>query len=181
MTAMFGFHIFTYSIASEFLYQDYTNPISGERYTIAEVVSVITAVMVAMMVFPSLMPIMPATKQAKISAKEVYKLIERVPKIKEEPDQVKECKLENQISFNNIKFRYPKQLEHTPDVMCGASFAIKAGTSTAIVGPSGSGKSTIAQLISRFYDPLEGEIAFDSLDLKKISLSALRQSIGYVS
>lgn len=62
-----------------------------------------------------------------------------------------------------------------------ASFKIKAQTSTAIVGPSGSGKSTIAQMISRFYDPKEGEVLFDDVPLKKLSLAGVRDAIGYVS
>jgi ABC-type multidrug transport system fused ATPase/permease subunit len=58
---------------------------------------------------------------------------------------------------------------------------IKAGEATAIVGPSGSGKSTIVQMIERFYDPKEGQIFFDDVNNKDISLLALRQAIGYVS
>jgi ABC-type multidrug transport system fused ATPase/permease subunit len=51
--------------------------------------------------------------------------------------------------------------EHKP-VLIDASFTIKAGCTTAIVGPSGSGKSTIVQLIERFYDPRDGgQICFD--------------------
>ena len=56
---------------------------------------------------------------------------------------------------------------------------MKAGESTAIVGPSGSGKSTIVQLIERFYEP-QGRISFDGIDIRAISLKALRESIGYV-
>ena len=51
--------------------------------------------------------------------------------------------LKNEISFENVTFKYPTALpEHKP-VLEGASFKIRAGTTTAIVGPSGSGKSTI--------------------------------------
>lgn len=52
---------------------------------------------------------------------------------------------------------------------------------TAIVGPSGSGKSTIVQMIERFYQPAEGEIYLDDINVKDIQLKALRESIGYVS
>ena len=71
--------------------------------------------------------------------------------------------------------------EHKP-ILQEASFKIKAGESTAIVGPSGSGKSTIIQLIERFYDPAEGgSILFDDLDIKNLTLGALREHIGLVS
>jgi ABC-type bacteriocin/lantibiotic exporter with double-glycine peptidase domain len=101
-------------------------------------------------------------------------VIERVPEIKDSEISVQNCKLEEVIEFRNVKFRYPKQLEKTKDIMSGCSFSIKAGESTAIVGPSGSGKSTIAQLISRFYDPMEGDVLFDTLNLKDMSVSVLR-------
>ncbi len=61
------------------------------------------------------------------------------------------------------------------------NFSIKAGETTAIVGQSGCGKSTIAQLIERFYDPQQGAVKFDGLDIRDIKLKALRESIGYVS
>ena len=80
-----------------------------------------------------------------------------------------------------MTFKYPTALpEHKP-VLVNASFEIRAGESTAIVGPSGSGKSTIIQLVERFYDPKEGSISFDGLNIKSIDLKTHRESIGYVS
>jgi len=60
------------------------------------------------------------------------------------------------------------------------SFSIKAGQSTAIVGPSGFGKSTIVQMIERFYEPVNGSISFDGVDIQSIMLKSLREGIGYV-
>ena len=71
--------------------------------------------------------------------------------------------------------------EGVPNVLQQATFKIKARQSTAVVGPSGSGKSTIIQIIERFYDPQAGNIYFDNINLKDISLRSLRESIGYVS
>ena len=79
-----------------------------------------------------------------------------------------------------MHFRYPTAQENVKDVFQGASFKIKAGTSTAIVGPSGSGKSTIVQMINRFYDPKGGSIDYGSTPLKKIDLTTLREMIGWV-
>lgn len=125
------------------------------------------------------MPIMPATFNALVCAQKIYDVIERTPQIVS--GSVETCTLNDAIYFDKIKFRYPKQLEKAKDIFCQASFKIKAGTSTAIVGPSGAGKSTIAQMISRFYDPCEGEVSFDGTKLKDLSLKCLRKSIGYVS
>jgi len=75
-----------------------------------------------------------------------------------------------------VTFKYPTALpEHKP-VLMNASFKIKAGTTTAIVGPSGSGKSTIIQLIERFYDPEQGgKLCFDGVDIREVDLKDLRE------
>ena len=89
--------------------------------------------------------------------------------------------LENEISFDDITFKYPTAPPEFKPVLENASFKIKAGQSTAIVGPSGSGKSTIVQLIERFYDPSCGTVKFDDQEIQDISLRDLRENIGYVS
>ena len=104
-----------------------------------------------------------------------------MPEIRSKPTSSEDASLilNDFISFENVTFKYPTALaEHKP-ILEKASFKIKAGDSTAIVGPSGSGKSTIIQLVERFYDPLEGSI--DGLDIKDIHLGALRANIGLVS
>ena len=75
----------------------------------------------------------------------IFKVIERVPEIRnnENTKTGRGIRLKNEIKFDNVTFKYPTSLpEHKP-VLESASFSIKAGTATAIVGPSGSGKSTI--------------------------------------
>ena len=89
--------------------------------------------------------------------------------------------MEKYINFKNVTFKYPTSLpEHKP-VLIDATFKIKAGQATAIVGPSGSGKSTIVQLIERFYDPRSGQVDFDGFNIKNLDLKTLRENIGYVS
>jgi ABC-type multidrug transport system fused ATPase/permease subunit len=57
---------------------------------------------------------------------------------------------------------------------------IEAGQTVALVGPSGCGKSTAVQLIERFYDPADGSVLLDGVDIKTLRLSWLRQQIGLV-
>ena len=75
-----------------------------------------------------------------------------------------------------MTFKYPTALpEHKP-VLENATFSIRAGSTTAIVGPSGSGKSTIIQLVEHFYDPTAGgSICFDGVDVRDIDLTDLRE------
>lgn len=80
------------------------------------------------------------------------------------------------VEFRHVSFTYPDGTEALRDV----SFTIEPGTSLALVGPSGSGKSTIADLMLRFYDPTEGQILFDGVDIKELRVSWLRSQIGVV-
>lgn len=81
-----------------------------------------------------------------------------------------------EIRFENVSFSYPdgrKGLERV-------SFSIPIGKKIAIVGENGAGKSTIVKLLSRFYDPTEGKIFIDGIDLREIELSSWRQKLSVV-
>lgn len=80
------------------------------------------------------------------------------------------------IEFRNVSFRYPDGTQALDNV----SFTIEPGKSVALVGRSGAGKSTITDLILRFYDPTEGSITFDGIDLRDLDVNWLRQRIGVV-
>lgn len=81
-----------------------------------------------------------------------------------------------EIEFRNVSFAYPDGTSALKNV----SFTIHPGTSLALVGPSGAGKSTIADLLLRFYDPTEGQILFDGVDIRTLELSWLRRQFGVV-
>ncbi|KAL3844648.1 hypothetical protein ACJIZ3_002051 [Penstemon smallii] len=83
------------------------------------------------------------------------------------------------IEFKNVTFSYPSR----PDVTIFRDFSIffPAGKTVAVVGGSGSGKSTVVSLIERFYDPNQGEILLDSVDIKTLQLKWLRNQIGLVN
>jgi ABC-type multidrug transport system fused ATPase/permease subunit len=99
------------------------------------------------------LPNVQAIVAAKTLGVLIFDVIERVPEVRNAPGAIPQLNLEKEITFNNVTFKYPTSMpEHKP-VLINASFSIKAGSTTAIVGPSGSGKSTIVQLIERFYDP----------------------------
>lgn len=80
------------------------------------------------------------------------------------------------VEFRNVSFTYPDGTQALRNV----SFSIDPGTSLALVGPSGAGKSTIADLMLRFYDPTEGEIYFDGVDIRDLKATWLRSQIGVV-
>lgn len=84
-----------------------------------------------------------------------------------------------EVRFDNVRFGY--DIGHTDvRVLEGLSLTVQPGESVAIVGATGSGKSTITRLLLRFYDPQSGAIYLDGLDLRELSLSELRRSVGVV-
>jgi subfamily B ATP-binding cassette protein MsbA len=80
------------------------------------------------------------------------------------------------ISFAGVSFRYGEQW-----ALRKINLEIRAGEVVALVGMSGGGKSTLADLIPRFYDPQEGRISIDGVDIRRFSLRALRSQIGLVT
>ena len=82
-----------------------------------------------------------------------------------------------EIAFNDVSFKYPGSqdcvLEHI-------DFTAKPGQTTAIIGSTGSGKSTVIKLVERFADVSEGSITIDGIDIRDLSLYALRSQLGYV-
>lgn len=83
------------------------------------------------------------------------------------------------IEFKDIRFAYPSRPD--VEVLRGISFTVSAGEHFAIVGPSGSGKSTLTALMLRFYDPINGSIALDGDNLKRLNPDDLRAQFGLVS
>lgn len=87
-------------------------------------------------------------------------------------------KLEGNIEFINVKFKYP---ERDAIVLKNFSLKINKGEKIAFVGSSGSGKSTIVQILMRFYPIEEGQILMDGHDVNKYNLHRYRGQIGLVS
>ncbi len=86
--------------------------------------------------------------------------------------------VQGRIAFEDVRFSYPSRpsisaLDHV-------SLAIEPGETVALVGPSGAGKTTIIQLVQRFYEPQDGKITLDGVDLKDLDRSAFRKHIALV-
>ena len=108
---------------------------------------------------------------------------ERVTLILDTPSAIEDKEdaktLENvsgEIAFRNVSFHYSNKVPILKDI----SFTCKPGQMVALVGPTGVGKTTITQLISRFYDPVEGAVLVDGQDVRDVTLESLRKNISPV-
>jgi subfamily B ATP-binding cassette protein MsbA len=115
-------------------------------------------------------------QQALAAASRMFELLDTEPSIKERPDSVELPKIKDSISFSEVSFRYDKE-----EVLTDISFQAKAGSIVAFVGPSGAGKTTLVNLLPRFYDPTEGSVRVDGLDIKDVKIGSLRNQIGIVT
>ncbi|MFL2639549.1 MAG: ABC transporter ATP-binding protein [Flavobacteriaceae bacterium] len=86
-------------------------------------------------------------------------------------------KINGNITFKNVDFTYP---ETNIQALKKISFSVKKGESVAIMGDVGSGKSTLVELICKVYSPDDGQIFIDNINIEKVNLKNLRNSIGYV-
>ena len=114
-------------------------------------------------------------QQAEASQKRINEFLQTEPDIE---NLVKEkTPIKGTIEFNHLSFTYPDTgILALKDV----SFTVKPGETLAIVGNTGAGKSTILELIGRLYDVEEGMLKIDGIPIKKVNLTQLRDSIGYV-
>ncbi len=91
-----------------------------------------------------------------------------------------------EVRLNDLSFRYtaivlPDGAEEPPWTLRDISLEIPAGTRTAVVGETGSGKTTLGYLVARLYDPQEGSVSIDGVDIREISLQSLAATVGVVS
>ena len=84
---------------------------------------------------------------------------------------------EGAVRFEDLSFTHSNGVQ----ILDGVSFDIRPGTTVAIVGESGAGKTTLGRLLLRFYDPNSGRITVDGQDIRAVTQSSLRGSIGLVS
>ncbi|KAJ0603705.1 putative ABC-type xenobiotic transporter [Helianthus annuus] len=118
--------------------------------------------------------------EASISASIINEMIERIPSIdSEDPQGMTISELKGTLEFKDVDFAYPSRPECL--VLKRFNLKVKACQTVGLVGQSGSGKSTVINLLERFYDPIEGEILLDDINIKSLNLKWLRGQMGLVS
>jgi ATP-binding cassette, subfamily B, bacterial len=82
------------------------------------------------------------------------------------------------IAFDRVRFHYPTRPGQS--ALDGVSFRVQPGETVALVGPSGAGKTTILQLLLRFYDPQDGRVTLDGIDLRTMERASFRRALALV-
>ncbi len=116
-------------------------------------------------------------KQAEVAMKRINEFLTIQPDVKDPLHPVKAERLKKSIKFENVSFIYPGT---DKKVLNNINLEVQVGQTIAIVGKSGSGKSTLMDLLARFFDPTEGRILFDDIDIRNFTIKDHRNRIGIV-
>ncbi|KAG7503537.1 hypothetical protein JOB18_040365 [Solea senegalensis] len=141
---------------------------------------VITCILTSGTAMTRAITLSPDYIKAKVAATQLFKIVDRIPKISIRPEDGEKWENFNGgIEFQNCMFTYPTR----PDtqVLNGLTASVKPGQTLAFVGCSGCGKSTSIQLMERFYDPDMGQVLIDGRPSQDINVPFLRAQIGIVS
>jgi ATP-binding cassette subfamily B protein len=115
--------------------------------------------------------------QAAASAGRIFEILDARSDVADSPGAVSLPPAKGRVEFQGVTFRY---FGSAQPVLQNVSFVAEPGQTIALLGTTGSGKSTVINLIPRFYDPSEGAVRIDGVDLRDVTLESLRRQIGIV-
>src|SRR6188474_453094 len=107
---------------------------------------------------------------------EFFDVLDAVPAVRDRPDAIDPGRLSGMVEFKDVSFSYDGKRPAVEDL----SFTALPGETIALVGPTGAGKSTAIALLHRAFDPQSGFIRVDGMDVRGLTLTALRRNIGVV-
>ncbi|GAB3808059.1 ABC transporter ATP-binding protein [Spirosoma humi] len=115
-------------------------------------------------------------QQGQAAGERILELLDKPIEIKDKPNAIPMERFQRDVVFENVSFRYGDK-----PVLKNVSFRMEKGRKIALVGPSGVGKSTIADLIPRFYEPTQGSVTIDGIDVSDYTMESLRKQMSFVT
>ena len=116
-------------------------------------------------------------KKTQVSLNRIFDILNQESELIESPNAISKKEFNNKIKIENLSFAYAKRQE---GVLHNINLTINKGERIAFVGRSGSGKTSLVHLLMRFYDPSEGKITIDDIDIREIKIKDLRKLFGIV-
>jgi len=144
--------------------------------TIGELTAFLAYVAMLQQPLMMLQRIIDWSSRALTAAERVFEVMDTTEEIADAPDAVAMPSIKGAVKFTDVHFGYDKARE----ILHGIELDVKAGEMIGLVGHSGAGKSTMINLLLRFYDPTQGTIEMDGVDLRKIQLDDFRRQVGVV-
>lgn len=151
--------------------------IDGGNMQVGAMTAFITYAMMIVMSFLMLTMMSIMLPRAAVAAERIDEVVRTESSIKDADEPEKLTSHDGVISFEHVNFKYPGAEE---DVLHDIDFVARPRETTAIIGSTGCGKSTLVNLIPRLYDVSDGKILLDGKDIRNISMSDLREEIGFV-
>jgi len=115
-------------------------------------------------------------QQAFAGAERIFEMLDTPPDLTDRPGAIELGEVRGEVSFDNVTFSYVPGVP----VLKGIDLHADPGQTIALVGPTGAGKTTIVNLLSRFYEPDEGTIRIDGIDIRNVTKDSLRRQLGVV-
>ena len=171
----------SFLLASKLIVKKEINHATKQPYNSGDIITVLCSVLNVVYSISGLGPNFQIIQKSSIAASDYFYLLSKYKEKEISLDAICPPRetFKGKIEFKNVKFMYPQ--DNTKKVILdNFNLTIEPGKKIAIVGESGCGKSTTINLIERLYDPVEGEILIDGINIKKYDLSYLRDLIGYV-
>jgi ATP-binding cassette subfamily B (MDR/TAP) protein 1 len=154
--------------------------VSSGRSSFVDVLKAFFSIFLAAFSFSQAQMHFPDVAKGQAASRRVFAIIDRKPKIDaSDPGGLLPPSCDGKLQLKNITFAYPARPSSI--IFNSFSLVVASGTTVGLVGESGSGKSTVVQLIERFYDPQQGAVLLDNIDIRNLNLHWLRSQIGLVS
>jgi ATP-binding cassette, subfamily B, bacterial len=148
----------------------------GGRLTVGELLIVVAYIGSVYKPLEAISGTMGALQDHIVNLQIAFDLLEKEPDIRDMPGATVVSRAKGHVRFEGVGFDYPGRVGTLKDI----SVEAVSGQAIAIVGPTGAGKSTLVSLLPRFYDPAEGRIVIDGVDIRTMTLKSLRQQISIV-